>query len=226
MRREIDAGLGVRSTNIYGLSEVIGPGVSNECVEARSGSHVNEDHFLPEVVDPETGEPLPAGEEGVLVFTTLTKEALPLVRYWTGDITTLSSKPCECGRTLVRMGSIKGRSDDMLIIRGVNVYPTQVEAALLGLPELTPNYRIVVTRAGTLDEAEVEVEVSEAFLREAGTESLSEGHEQVRQLRVRAESHLRETIGCSLAVTLEAPGTVPRSEGGKLQRVLDRRALT
>jgi phenylacetate-CoA ligase len=223
MRREIDAGLGVRSTNIYGLSEVIGPGVSCECVEARAGSHVNEDHFLPEVVDAETGAALPEGAEGVLVFTTLTKEALPLVRYWTGDITSLSSEACACGRTLVRMGLIKGRADDMLIIRGVNVYPTQVEAALLELPELTPNYRIVVSRSGTLDEAEVEVEVSEAFLRAAGTESLSGELEHVRGLRTRAERRLRESIGCSLAVTLQTPGTVPRSEGGKLQRVLDRR---
>ena len=166
MRREVDAGLGVRSTNIYGLSEVIGPGVSCECVEARAGSHVNEDHFLPEVVDAESGEPLPEGEEGVLVFTTLTKEALPVVRYWTGDITSLSSEPCSCGRTLVRMGLIRGRADDMLIIRGVNVYPTQVEAALLQLPELTPNYRIVVSRSGTLDEAEVEVEIGRASCRE------------------------------------------------------------
>ena len=225
MRREIDAGLGVRSTNIFGLSEVIGPGVSCECVEGRAGSHVNEDHFFPEVVDPETGEPLPEGEEGVLVFTTLTKEALPLIRYWTGDITSLTSEPCVCGRTLVRMDLIKGRADDMLIIRGVNVYPTQVEAALLELPELTPNYRIVVSRSGTLDEAEVEVEVSEAFLGEAGTDSLSGELDHVRELRDRAERHLRERIGCSLPVALEAPGTVPRSEGGKLQRVLDRRAL-
>ena len=225
MRREIDAGLGVRSTNIFGLSEVIGPGVSCECVEGRDGSHVNEDHFFPEVVDPDTGEPLAEGEEGVLVFTTLTKEALPLIRYWTGDITSLTSEPCVCGRTLVRMDLIKGRADDMLIIRGVNVYPTQVEAALLELPELTPNYRIVVSRSGTLDEAEVEVEVSEAFLGEAGTDSLSGELDHVRELRERAERHLRERIGCSLPVALEAPGTVPRSEGGKLQRVLDRRAL-
>jgi phenylacetate-CoA ligase len=225
MRREIDAGLGVRSTNIFGLSEVIGPGVSCECVEERAGSHVNEDHFLPEVVDPEHGEPLPEGEEGVLVFTTLTKEALPLIRYWTGDITSLSSEPCTCGRTLVRMGLIKGRSDDMLIIRGVNVYPTQVEAALLPLPELTPNYRIVVTRSGTLDEAEVEVEVSDVFLREAGSDSLSEELDHVRDLRGRVERRLRETIGCSLHVIFKAPGTVPRSEGGKLQRVVDRRTL-
>jgi phenylacetate-CoA ligase len=210
MRREIDAGLAVRSTNIFGLSEVIGPGVSCECVEERAGSHVNEDHFLPEVVDPESGEALPDGEEGVLVFTTLTKEALPLVRYWTGDITSLSSRQCSCGRTFVRMSLITGRADDMLIIRGVNVYPTQIEAALLQVPELTPNYRIVVTRSGTLDEAKVEVEVDEDAL---GDDAL----------RSRAEQRLRESIGCSFAVALRAPGTVPRSEGGKLQRVLDRR---
>jgi phenylacetate-CoA ligase len=210
MRREIDTGLGVASTNIYGLSEVIGPGVSCECVEARVGMHVNEDHFLPEIVDPETGEPVDEGEEGVLAFTTLTKQALPLLRYWTGDITSLSSQPCTCGRTLVRMGRIKGRADDMLIIRGVNVYPTQVEAALLQVPELTPNYRIVVSRTATLDEAEVEVEVARDLVGDP-------------DLRGRAERALRETIGCSIAVTLQPPGTVPRSEGGKLQRVLDRR---
>jgi phenylacetate-CoA ligase len=210
MRGEIDAGLGVRSTNIYGLSEIIGPGVSCECVEERAGAHVNEDHFVPEIVDPDTGEALPEGEDGVLVFTTLTKEALPLVRYWTGDITSLNSEPCTCGRTLVRMARIKGRADDMLIIRGVNVYPTQVEAALLQVPELTPNYRIVVSRSGTLDEAEVEVEVADDLVHDS-------------DLRGRAERALRETIGCSFAVTLAAPGTVPRSEGGKLQRVVDRR---
>jgi phenylacetate-CoA ligase len=225
MRSEIDAGLGVSSTNIYGLSEVIGPGVSCECVDERSGSHVNEDHFLAEIVDPETGEPVAEGEDGVLVFTTLTKQALPLVRYWTGDVTSLNSELCSCGRTLVRMGRIKGRADDMLIIRGVNVYPTQVEAALLGLPELTPNYRIVVSRGATLDEAEVEVEVSETFLREAGSDSLAEELVHVRELRGRAEGRLRENIGCSLRVSLSAPGALPRSDGGKLQRVLDRRAL-
>ena len=225
MRREIDSGLGAQSTNIFGLSEVIGPGVSCECVEERAGAHVNEDHFLPEVVDAETGDVLPEGEEGVLVFTTLTKEALPLIRYWTGDIASLSSQPCACGRTLVRMSLIKGRADDMLIIRGVNVYPTQVEAALLGFSELTPNYVIVVSREGTLDEARVDVEVSDAFLREAGTDSLAGDRDHVRQLRDRAERRLREAIGCSFPVTLVAPGTVPRSEGGKLKRVIDERSL-
>ncbi|MBA2462491.1 MAG: phenylacetate--CoA ligase, partial [Actinobacteria bacterium] len=130
VRDEVDAGLGIRSTNIYGLSEVIGPGVSNECLEERSGSHVNEDHFFPEIVDPGSGEPVAEGEEGVLVFTTLTKEALPLIRYWTGDICSLSSEPCSCGRTLRRMSLIKGRTDDMLIIRGVNIYPSQIEAVI------------------------------------------------------------------------------------------------
>ena len=210
LRREVDAGLGVASSNIYGLSEVIGPGVACECVESRAGMHVNEDHFLPEIVDAQTGEPLAEGEEGVLVFTTLTKQALPLIRYWTGDITSLSSEPCACGRTLVRTGRITGRADDMLIVRGVNVFPTQVEAALLALPELTPNYRIVVSRTGTLDEAAVEVEVAAELVGDA-------------DLRRRAERALRETVGCSIAVALQPPGTVPRSEGGKLQRVLDRR---
>jgi phenylacetate-CoA ligase len=223
MRNEIDERLGVRSTNLFGLSEVIGPGVSCECVEERAGSHVNEDHFLPEVVDPLTGEPLPESEEGVLVFTTLTKQALPLIRYWTGDIASLGSEPCSCGRTLVRMSLIKGRADDMLIIRGVNVYPTQVESVLLRIGELTPNYRIVVSRTGTLDEAEVEVEVSEAFLREAGTDALADDPADVRELRGRAEQLLRESLGCAVPVSLRTPGTIPRSEGGKLQRVLDQR---
>jgi phenylacetate-CoA ligase len=198
--------------NIYGLSEVIGPGVSCECVEARSGLHVNEDHFLPEVVDPESGEPLADGEQGVLVFTTLSKEAMPLVRYWTGDITSLDRSECPCGRTLARMSPIAGRADDMLVVRGVNVYPTQVEAVLLELDELTPSYRIVVDRPGTLDEATVEIEVGEGVAAESG-------------LRERAERLLAQTIGCSIAVVLKPPGALPRSEGGKLQRVDDRRRM-
>jgi phenylacetate-CoA ligase len=205
MRTEVDAGLGLRSTNIYGLSEVIGPGVSNECVEERSGSHVNEDHFYPEIVDPDSGEPLPDGEEGVLVFTTLTKEALPLLRYWTGDICSLSSEPCSCGRTLRRMSLIRGRVDDMLIIRGVNVYPSQIEAVIPRVPGLTPNYRLVVTREQTLDELTVEVEGD------------GDGDELARLVR--------ETTGCSVAVQIVPPGSVPRSEGGKLQRVHDLRRL-
>jgi phenylacetate-CoA ligase len=213
MRREIDAGLGVRATNIFGLSEVIGPGVSCECVEARAGSHVNEDHFLPEVVDPDTGEPLPDGEEGVLVFTTLTKEALPLVRYWTGDVTSLDSGPCSCGRTLTRMDRIKGRADDMLIIRGVNVYPSQLEAILVGMPGLAPHYQIVLTRAGALDDVTLEVELAPGAAGAEGDRA-AKADEVCR--------HIKSMIGVTCSVTVKAPGEVPRSQG-KAVRVRDMR---
>ena len=230
MRVRIDAALGVRSTNIYGLSEIIGPGVSNECVEARDGSHVMEDHFYPEILDPETGAPLPDGAEGVLVITTLTKEALPLLRYWTGDITSLTRAPCACGRTLVRMRLIKGRTDDMLIIRGVNVYPSQVESVLARVPELSPHYRIVVTREHLLDEIEVHAEVTPHWLADTGVGSLGahalQEHTQARAVCDRVGHLLRETIGISIAVTLIHPGQAPRSEGGKLNRVVDRRPRT
>ena len=214
MREEIDAGLGIRSTNIYGLTEIIGPGVSNECVEVREGSHVMEDHFLPEIVDPETGEPVPEGDEGVLVFTTLTKRAMPVLRYWTGDITSLRTDPCGCGRTLARMALLRGRSDDMLIVRGVNLYPTQVESVLVRVPELTPHYRLVVTRDGTLDEVEVHVEVAP----DTGPDDDA--------LRRHVEQLIHGTIGVRMRVRLLPPGEGPRSEGGKLARVDDRRAVT
>ena len=212
MREELDAGLGVRATNLFGLSEVIGPGVSCECVEARDGLHVNEDHFLPEVVDRETGRPLAEGELGVLVVTTLTKEALPLLRYWTGDLTTLTSAPCPCGRTSVRMGPIVGRTDDMLIVRGVNVYPSQVGAVLGRVPELSPHFGLEVRREGTLDEIEILAEVADGVRVDAGG------------LRERVEHLIRDTIGCSMTVRLVPPGSGPRSEGGKLQRVTDLRS--
>jgi phenylacetate-CoA ligase len=227
IRKQVDEGLGVRSTNIYGLSEIIGPGVANECVEERQGSHIWEDHFLPEVVDPDTGEPLPEGKVGVLVLTNLTKEAMPLLRYWTGDLTFLTYEPCACGRTHVRMGPILGRTDDMLIIRGVNVYPTQVEAVLLGIPEVVPYYQIVVRREGTLDEAELKVEVSEDFFREIGEKALSdeviEADHRLHALKEKVAHKIKDTIGVSMRVTLLAPGQAPRSEGGKLRRVLDLR---
>ena len=212
MRAEIDEGLGVRCTNIYGLSEVIGPGVSCECVEARSGSHVNEDEFIVEVVDPDTGEQLPDGAEGVLVVTTPTKEAMPLLRYWTGDVCSLDRGACPCGRTLVRMSHVKGRTDDMLIVRGVNLYPTQVEAALSPLPELSPHYVLVVTRVERLDAVQVRVEVRD-------------GVHRSEELRERCEAVIRESVGLVMSVELTDPGTLPRSEGGKLQRVVDERAL-
>lgn len=227
IRKQVDEGLGVKSTNIYGLSEIIGPGVSNECLEERQGSHIWEDHFLPEVVDPATGEPLPEGKVGVLVLTTLTKEAMPLLRYWTGDLTYLIHEPCACGRTHVRMGPILGRTDDMLIIRGVNVYPTQVEAVLKDIPEVEPHYQIVLRREGTLDEAELKVEVSEAVYKEVGQRLLTgegpEADSRLRDLRERIARKLKETIGVTMKVTLLAPGEAPRSEGGKLRRVLDLR---
>ena len=227
MRTAIDAGLGVRAANIYGLSEIIGPGVSCECQEERAGSHINEDHFLPEVVDPETREPLPEGAVGVLVFTTLTKQAMPLVRYWTGDLPSISSEPCSCGRTLVRMASITGRTDDMLIIRGVNVFPTQVEEVLGRVEELSPHYQLVVSRDGTLDELEVRAEVTDEFFRSVGIELLSdeaiEADHTLRGVRERVAYLIKDTIGCTMQVTLTAPGELPRSEGGKLTRVDDRR---
>ena len=227
MRAEIDRGLGVRTSNTYGLSEIIGPGVSAECVEERSGSHINEDHFLPEVVDPESGEQLPEGEVGVLVFTALTKQALPLIRYWTGDLASLSSEPCSCGRTLIRMSPIRGRTDDMLIIRGVNVFPTQVEDVLGRVPELSPHYQLVVSRDGTMDEVEVRTEASDDFFRAIGAEVLSddaiEADHAVHALRGRVAGLIKDTIGCSMQVSIVAPGSVPRSEGGKLSRVLDKR---
>jgi phenylacetate-CoA ligase len=227
MREEIDAGLGVRTTNIYGLSEVIGPGVSNECVEERNGSHVNEDHFFPEIVDPDTREPLPEGERGVLVFTTLTKQAMPLLRYWTGDLASLSTSPCSCGRTLVRMSPITGRTDDMLIIRGVNVFPTQIQEVLGRVAELSSHYQLIVSREGTLDELEVRTELTEAFFLGVATDFLSdeaiEADHALRSVRERAANLIKDTIGCSMTVTLVAPGTVPRSDGGKLPRVVDNR---
>ncbi|OJU80531.1 MAG: phenylacetate--CoA ligase [Solirubrobacterales bacterium 70-9] len=211
MREEIDAGLGVRATNIYGLSEIIGPGVSGECVEARHGSHLNEDHFLAEIVDPETGAPLGPGEEGVLVITTLTKQALPLVRYWTGDITSLDETPCACGRTLARMATIAGRTDDMLIVRGVNVYPTQVATLLGEVAGLTSNYRLVLRRGATMDEVEVEVEARE------GTDR------HTQDMASHLARLIKETIGCSMTVAVLDPGALPRSDGGKVVRVLDQR---
>jgi phenylacetate-CoA ligase len=223
MRRQIEGQMGIDAVNIYGLSEVIGPGVSNECVEAKSGSHLFEDHFLAEVVDPQTGASVEPGQVGELVLTTLTKEAIPVIRYRTGDLTSLNPEPCRCGRTMVRMGPVVGRTDDMLIIRGVNVYPSQVEGALLGLADLSPHYQIVVRRERILDELEVRVEVTEAFARDAG--DLAESNPRVAALAERCQRAVRSALGLTARVTLSAPGSLPRSEGGKLRRVRDERTL-
>ena len=227
IRAQVQAGLGVAATNIYGLSEIMGPGVSQEAVEERgTGSYVWEDHFLPEIVDQDTGEPLPEGELGVLVFSTLTKKAMPVLRYWTGDITDLHHDP-HGSRTHVKMGPIRGRADDMLIIRGVNFFPTQVEDLLSSLAHLSPSYQVVVTRRGRLDEVEVRVEVAEPLLRELGLGALTPAavaaHDCLQALQGTFAKKIKDNIGLSMKVSLLGPGQLPRSEGGKLSRVQDLR---
>jgi phenylacetate-CoA ligase len=210
MRDELERQLGLQALNVYGLSEIVGPGVSGECAEGRQGLHVNEDHFLPEIIDPDSGQPLPPGREGELVFTTLTKEALPLLRYRTGDISSLDLESCVCGRTTARMARVRGRIDDMLIIRGVNLYPSEVERVLLGLGgELAPHYQLIVERPETLDQLSVLCEPSQPSA-------------DAEQLQTRAARALLEATGLSINVQVLAPGSVPRSEG-KAVRVVDKR---
>ena len=209
-RAEIERRLGIRAFDVYGLSEVIGPGVAAEC-DARNGLHVQEDHFFPEVVDPATGTPLPPGREGELVLTTLTKEAAPVLRYRTGDITSLDPEPCPCGRTLMRMARVGGRIDDMLIIRGVNVFPSDIEAVLLRIPDFAPHYQIVVDRPRALDVLQVQVESRGAGAVDGAS-----------ALARRAEHALSAVLGLSATVAVVAPGEIPRSEG-KAVRVIDRR---
>jgi phenylacetate-CoA ligase len=209
LRREIERRLNLAAINIYGLSEIVGPGVSAECVEARQGSHIQEDHFLPEVVDPETGDPLPPGSEGELVLTALTKEALPFIRYRTGDISSLEADRCACGRTTARMSRIKGRYDDMLIIRGVNLYPSEVERVLLEIADVGPHYQLVVDRVGALDEL--------SLLCEPARDGIDRD-----RLGSRLHHALHEEIGLSVAVQVLERETVVRSEG-KAVRVVDRR---
>ncbi len=216
MRREIEKACDIKATNIYGLSEVMGPGVAMECIEAQSGMHIFEDHFLPEIIDPETGEQLPHGEEGELVFTTLTKEGIPLIRYRTRDITTLNYTPCKCGRTHVRMGRIMGRSDDMLIIRGVNVFPSQIESLLLETKGLTPHYQILVNREGNLDTMEVQVEVGESIF--------SDEIKGLQRLEKQIQKSIKEFLGVTASVKLVEPHSIERSIG-KAKRVIDNRSM-
>jgi phenylacetate-CoA ligase len=231
IRKSVDQGLGVKATNIYGLSEIIGPGVSNEDLNEREGlSYIWEDHFYPEVVDPESGLPLREGEVGVLILTTLTKQAMPLLRYWTGDLTFITREPGASGRTCARMGQIRGRTDDMLIVRGVNLYPTQIEAVLKEIPEVVPHYQIVLTRKGTMDEVELKLEVCEPFFREVGQQLLSDdivqADQRLAQLREKIAKKIKDNVGVSVQVSLINPGTAPRSEGGKLRRVADLRKMS
>jgi phenylacetate-CoA ligase len=210
LREQVERELGLAAINFYGLSEMCGPGVASECLAARDGLHVNEDHFLVEVVDPESGAPLPEGEEGELVFSTLTKEALPLLRYRTRDVGTVTTEPCACGRTTARIRGLRGRLDDMLIVRGVNLFPSTVEQLLLGVEEVGPHYRLIVERSGNMDEVTVECEPA------------GDGVER-GALGERLEDHLREHTGVRIAVAVVDPGAIPRSEG-KAVRVIDRRA--
>jgi len=213
LREQIERSLpGLRAVNFYGLSEMCGPGVASECLEARDGLHVNEDHFLVEVIDPDSGERVEDGTDGELVFTTLTKEALPLLRYRTGDIASLTRERCVCGRTFARMSAIRGRRDDMLIIRGVNLYPSQIEHVLLAQPGVAPHYQLVVERPETLDEVTVWCEPVEA-----GTNPIA--------LATTIQQAIRERIGVTVTVHVKAPGEIPRSEG-KAVRVIDRRVPT
>jgi phenylacetate-CoA ligase len=214
MRRDLETRLGIKAVDIYGLSEILGPGVAAECHVAQNGLHGWEDHFLFEIVDPHTLTPLPMGEAGELVVTTLTKEALPMVRYRTRDITRLTDAPCACGRTHVRIMRVTGRDDDMLIIRGVNVYPSQVEAVLVGLPGLAPHYQIVLTRDGALDAMTVEVERTPDAPGDAAA---------CAKQAAEMQHHLKSMIGVTCAVVVKAPGEVPRSQG-KAVRVKDERS--
>jgi phenylacetate-CoA ligase len=214
MREEVERKLNLKATDIYGLSEVMGPGVAQECLLTDRGMHICEDHFLPEIIDPQTGEVLPPGEKGELVFTTLTKEAFPIIRYRTKDISRLIYEPCACGRTLVRMEKVTGRTDDMLIIRGVNVFPSQVEHVLVGIDGVEPHYLIVVEREGNLDTMEVQVEVSENIF--------SDEIRVLENLSKHIQKEIKDLLGVTTKIKLVEPRTIQRSEG-KAQRVIDKR---
>jgi phenylacetate-CoA ligase len=215
MRQEIEEKLGIRAIDIYGLSEIIGPGVSAEC-ECQDGLHIMDDHFLPEVIDPKTGEALEEGRPGELVITTLTKEGIPLLRYRTRDITSLNRSRCACGRTSVRMSRLAGRSDDMLIIRGVNVFPSQIESVLLKIPEVAPHYLIYVDRVKNLDLLEVHVEVSER--------TFSDEVKKLASIEKRIKNEVESTLGVVVDIKLVEPKSLARSEG-KAKRVVDRRQI-
>lgn len=216
MRKEIENKLNIVAVDIYGLSEVMGPGVAIECHEAKAGLHVFEDHFIPEIIDPSTGETLPYGESGELVFTSITKEAFPVIRYRTRDITSLNPEPCICGRTHVRMDRVSGRTDDMLIIRGVNVFPSQIESVLMQIDEVEPHYQLVVDRADNLDTLTVKVEVNERLF--------SDEVKLLQDLEWKISNDIKEYLGVSAKVKLVEPKTIARSQG-KAVRVIDNRKI-
>jgi phenylacetate-CoA ligase len=214
MRKDIEAKMGIKAIDIYGLSEVMGPGVAIECAEAQHGAHLMEDHFLCEIIDPDTGEVLPPGATGELVITTLTKEAQPLIRYRTRDITRIDYTPCKCGRTFARMFRVEGRSDDMLIIRGVNVFPSQIESILLENEGISPYYQLVVKREGILDTLDVKVEVDEKLF--------SDEIKKLQRLENKIQKNIKDFLGVTAQVKLVEPRSIERSEG-KAKRILDLR---
>ena len=216
MRGEIEEKLGLVAVDIYGLSEVIGPGVAMECHEAKKGLHIFEDHFIPEIINPETGETLPHGETGELVFTSITKEAFPVIRYRTRDITSLNPEPCVCGRTMARMNKVSGRSDDMLIIRGVNVFPSQIESVLMEMQNVAPHYQLVVDREGQLDILTVMVEVSETMF--------SDEVKTLQGMEKEITYNIKDYLGVSAKVKLVEPKAIARSQG-KAVRVIDNRKI-
>ena len=216
MRGDIEEKWGLVAVDIYGLSEVIGPGVAMECHEAKKGLHIVEDHFIPEIINPETGEVLPYGETGELVFTSITKEAFPVIRYRTRDITSLNPEPCICGRTMVRMNKVSGRSDDMLIIRGVNVFPSQIESVLMEMQNVAPHYQLVVDREGSLDILTVMVEVSEAMF--------SDEVKTLQGMEMEITKNIKDYLGVSAKVKLVEPKAIARSQG-KAVRVIDNRKI-
>ena len=216
MRQEIEDRLGIKALDIYGLSEIIGPGVAIECAEGRNGLHIFEDHFIVETINPVTGETVPYGETGELVFTSLTKEAFPLIRYRTRDMSRLMEEPCKCGRTHVRMDRVSGRSDDMLIIRGVNVFPSQIESVLLGIEGLEPHYQLIVDREGSLDTLEIHVEMSEDLF--------SDEIKTLQNIERRITKDIKDYLGVTAKVKLVGSKSLGRSEE-KAQRVVDKREL-
>ena len=218
MRHEIEERLGIKAYNLYGLSEIMGPCVSYECSE-QHGSHINEDHYFPEIIDPATLQPLPDGETGELVFTTLSKEGMPLLRYRTRDLCSLESGECACGRTSRRMGKIVGRSDDMLIIRGINVFPSQVESVILSMPECAPHYRLIIDRNGNLDSLTVQVEVRQEYFAE-GFDTLT----PITSLEKKLAGKLRSVLSINAIVQIKAPNTLERVDG-KTKFVIDNRVI-
>jgi phenylacetate-CoA ligase len=214
MRDEIEEKLGIKAIDIYGLSEILGPGVGIECIEAQKGLHIWEDHFIAEIIDPETGDVLPKGEQGELVITTITKEGIPLIRYRTRDITRLIPEPCVCGRSHVRLERMSGRSDDMLIIRGVNVFPSQIESVLFNIEGVEPHYQLIVDRDDNLDTLEVQVEVNEQIF--------SDEIKNLQNLSQSIQRDIKDLLGVTCKVRLVEPRSIQRSEG-KAQRVIDNR---